>query len=101
MTPRYEKQKNKLKEELKKEDSLLIEHTYTIIDKKKRETSITIDDLIADANIEQLNKCREYLIIIRESIQEHGFYSDDQLDIPMEEINTLKIKFKQNKSINS
>ena len=51
LTPRYERQKDAIKEELKKEDSLLLNHTYKIIDEKEKETGISFDDLIANANI--------------------------------------------------
>ena len=37
MTPRYEKQKDAIKEELIEKDSLLLEHSYKIIDKKEKE----------------------------------------------------------------
>ncbi len=49
LTPRYERQKDAIKEELRKENSLLLDHTYKIIDEK--ETGISFDDLIANANI--------------------------------------------------
>lgn len=87
MTPRYEKQKNTIKEELKKEDSLLLEHSYKIVDKKEKETNITFEDLIVNANIEQLKQYRDYLAYfqsVNQAIQENEFYSDNQqMDISM------------------
>ena len=77
MEPREEAVKSKLKDELVKGDSLLLEHTYKIVDKKGRETSITFEDLIANANIEQLKYYREYLAHfqnVNQSMQENGFY---------------------------
>ncbi len=51
MTHLYEKQKDKIKDELRKEDSILSEHVYKIVDKKNKETSITFEFFIANANI--------------------------------------------------
>lgn len=106
MTPRYERQKDVIKEELRKEDSLLLEHTYKIVDKKERETSITFEDLIANANIEQLKQYREYLAhfqSVNQSMQENGFYSAEHqvaVSIPMEKHKTLKLELKPNKKNN-
>lgn len=103
MTPRYEKQKDTIKEELKKDDSLLLEHTYKIVDKKEREASITFEDLIANANIEQLKQYREYLAYfksINQAIQENELYSDEhQVDVsvPIEKHKTLKLELRNNK----
>ena len=102
MTPRYERQKDTIKKELRKDDSLLLEHTYKIVDKKERVTSITFEDLIANANIEQLEQYREYLAI-NQAIQENEFYSDEQqvdVSMPMEKHKTLKLEFKNNKQNN-
>lgn len=106
MTPRYERQKDAIKEELRKEDSLLLEHTYKIVDKKERETSITFEDLIANANIEQLKQYREYLAhfqSVNQSMQENDFYSAKHqvaVSIPMEKHKTLKLELKPNKKNN-
>lgn len=103
MTPRYERQKDIIKEELRKDDSLLLEHTYKIVDKKERETNITFEDLIANANIEQLKKYREYLAYfqsVNQSIQENAFYYDKQqvdVSMPMEKHKTLKLELKNNR----
>lgn len=106
MTPRYERQRDEIKEELRKEDSLLLEHTYKIVDKKERETSITFEDLIANANIEQLKQYREYLAYfqsVNQSMQENGFYSAEHqvaVSMPMEKHKTLKLELKPNKHNN-
>lgn len=106
MTPRYESQKDAIKEELRKEDSLLLKHTYKIVDKKERETSITFEDLIANANIEQLKQYREYLAhfqSINQSIQENDIYSAEHqvvVSMPMEKHKTLKLELKPNKHNN-
>lgn len=106
MTPRYESQKDAIKEELRKEDSLLLKHTYKIVDKKEKETSITFEDLIANANIEQLKQYREYLAhfqSINQSIQENDIYSAEHqvvVSMPMEKHKTLKLELKPNKHNN-
>lgn len=93
MTPRYKKQKDMIKDELRKCNSLLLEHTYKIVDKKDKEISIIIEDLIANANIEELKRCREYLA----PIQENEFYFDNQqINIPIRKNRTLKPVFKNN-----
>lgn len=107
MTPRYERQKNKIKEELRKDDSLILEHTYKIVDKKKRETSITFEELIANANIEQLKQHREFLAYFQsmnQAIQENEFDSDKQpvdVSMPMKKHKTLKLELKNNRQHNS
>ncbi len=105
MTPRYERQKDAIKEELRKEDSLLLKHTYKIVDKKERETSITFEDLIANANIEQLKQYREYLAhfqSINQLIQENDISAEHQVvvSMPMEKHKTLKLELKPNKKNN-
>ena len=105
MTPRYERKKDAIKEELRKEDSLLLEHTYKIVDKKERETSITFEDLIANANIEQLKQYREYLAhfqSVNQLIQENDISAEHQvvLSMPMEKHKTLKLELKTNKHNN-
>ncbi len=106
LTPIYEKKKNVIKDELKKEDSLLLNHTYKIIDKKEKETDITFNDLIEKASIEQLKKYHEYLAYfknINQSIQKKYFYSDkNQVDIivSIEKNKALKLELNSNKRKN-
>ena len=94
MTPRYERQKDTIKAELKKEDSKLTEHTYKIIDKKGIENNITFDDLISNANIEQLKQYREYLMGLQTI--ENGLSSQAVIKIPMERHKTLKLELNPN-----
>lgn len=106
MTPRYERQKDVIKDELRQKDSLLLEHTYKIVDKKGRETSIIFEDLIANANIEQLKQYRDYLAhfqSINQSIQENNIPAEHQsvVSMPMGKHKTLKLELKSNKHYNA
>ncbi len=82
MAPIYEKQMEELKEELKEKDSLLPEHTYTIKNKRSKETELTFDQLIENANLNQLRACRKYLddcnyykILLRKGEEYYGSQS--------------------------
>ncbi len=101
MTPRYEKQKDVIKEELINKDSLLLDHSYKIIDEKGKETSVDFEDLIANANIEELKKYRNYLARLERVNKATRLYDlcpgEDRTDItmPIEKNKTLKFKFKK------
>lgn len=105
MTPRYEKQKDAIKEKLIEKDSLLLEHSYKIIDKKEKETSINFEDLIANASIEELKQYRnylEYLQMVNRVIQANDFCPDKEeinMSMPIEKDKTLKFEFKNQNSI--
>lgn len=107
MTPRYEKQKNAIKEKLIEKDSLLSEHSYKIVDKKGKETSIDFENLIANASIGELKEYRNYLAHLGEinrARQLYGIYQDkDEIDMPtpIEKNKTLKFKFKKQNSMTS
>lgn len=99
MTPRYERQKDTIKEELKLEDSLFEDHTYKIVNKKEKETNISFNDLIANATIEQLIQYREYLKKFSQAIKENEYCDESQIDIsmPIEKNKILKLELKNNK----
>lgn len=105
MTPRYEKQKDAIKEELIEKDSLLLEHTYKIIDKKEKETSVNFEDLIANASIEELKQYRNYLAylqIVNRVVQVNDLCPDKEeidMSMPIEKNKTLKFEFKNQNSI--
>ena len=61
LKPHYEKRKEKIIEEIKKEDTLLKDYTYKIVDKKENEEVITFDTLIENATIDDLKAYRNYL----------------------------------------
>lgn len=92
MTPRYEKQKDAIKEELIEKDSLLLEHSYKIIDKKEKETSVNFEDLIANASIEELKQYRNYLAylqIVNRVVQVNDLCPDKEeidMSMPIEKI---------------
>ena len=64
-TPFYEKKKERAKEELKKEDSLLKEHTFKIVDRNKKEKKLTFDEIINTASLSQLTEYRKKLEYIK------------------------------------
>lgn len=105
MTPRYEKQKDAIKEELIEKDSLLLEHTYKIIDKKEKETSVNFEDLIANASIDELKKYRNYLAylqIVNRVVQVNDLCPDKEeidMSMPIEKNKTLKFEFKNQNSV--
>lgn len=105
MTPRYEKQKDAIKEELIEKDSLLLEHTYKIIDKKEKETSVNFEDLIANASIDELKKYRNYLAylqIVNRVVQINDLCPDKEeidMSMPIEKNKTLKFEFKNQNSV--
>ena len=100
MTPKYEKQKAKIREELKKEDTLLSEHTYKVVNVNNKEKDIMFDELIENANIKQLKKYREYLDYFRymDSLTKNDNYYDDMkksgIIVKMGKGKTLKMKIK-------
>jgi hypothetical protein len=102
LTPHYEKQKDKLKDEVRKNDSLLLTHTYKIIDKKKNEKNITFEDLIANATIEELKQYNEYLKTLqlrRQAIEKNTLYANDNhlpLTKSKRKKKLLKIEFRPN-----
>lgn len=92
MTPRYESQKGEVKEEPRKKDSLLLGHTYKIVDKKEGKTNIPSGGLIANINIELLKQYRAYLTYLQrasQSVRKNVFYSDEHpaaVSMPMKSI---------------
>ena len=65
MKPAYEKKRQKEITMLKEEDSLLKEHTYKIINNKNKETTINLDELIANSSVRELQAYRKYLLEIK------------------------------------
>lgn len=100
MRPQYEKQKEKIKEELSKNDAMLKNHTYKIINKKGKENNIYLENLIESANIEQLKQYREWLSYFQIPNQKIYGNSDPSKDkfindsIPIENHKTLKLELK-------
>ncbi len=65
MLPHEETKKNTLKEELKKEDSLLTNYTYTIISKQDKGKNISFQEFLDIATYAQLIQYRTYLSYIK------------------------------------
>ncbi|MBQ2639842.1 MAG: hypothetical protein IJF92_03670 [Bacilli bacterium] len=100
MEPRSKNEKDEVSDELIKADSLIPEHTYKIINKKEKETDITLDEVIDNSNIEQLKIYRQYLESFRrgnEPIYGEDHYYEDSVSIPMKRHKTLKLELKDNR----
>lgn len=106
MKIRDEKQKEKIREELRKEDSMLLDHTYKIVDSKEKdnEFDVTIEDLIQNANLEQLKKYRDYLSqfqMVNQEIQNDKVLSNfDEVEVKVPTENGKQLKLKLRKSKN-
>lgn len=79
--PYEEKQKTKIKEELKGLENSLSEHTYAIIDKKNNEKEITFNELLQTATLEELKKYRDYLNLARLNIEMYPYVQNGELDL--------------------
>ncbi len=102
--PREEAKKNKLKEELIKEDSLLSEHTYKVVNKCEKEKNITFEELLETDTYEQLRQYRDYLSYFKKvdqmlEEQQSHYTPDEQLSIsvPLQKNKTLKLELKPRK----
>ena len=60
--PKYEQERQLISSELKKEDALLDKHLYISVNKKQKESIISFDQVIARANMAQLNDYKTALI---------------------------------------
>lgn len=104
MEPREEAKKSELKEELIKEDSLLNEHTYKVVNKRDKEKDITFEELLETATYEQLKQYCDYLSYfkaINQMIEEQqSYYSSEKqstISVPLQKNKTLKLELKPKK----
>lgn len=109
MKPREDAKKSELKKELIKEDSLLSEHTYKVVNKRDKEKNVTFEELLETATYKQLKLYRDYLSYFRTINQTReqyqSFSSEEQqiIKVPLQKNKTLKLELnlkKQNESIN-
>lgn len=96
--------KSKLKEELIKEDSLLREHTYKVINKREKEKDVTFEKLLETATYEQLKQYRDYLSHFKEGdqmLKEYQSYytleEQHSISVPLQKNKTLKLELKSRK----
>lgn len=61
MKPKYEKQKEEVKKEIIKEDSLIKEHQYNIVNNKNKKEVISLDEFLSNASLIDLKNLREHL----------------------------------------
>lgn len=102
--PREEVKKRKLKEELIKEDSLLREHTYKVVNKRNKEKDIAFEQLLENATYEQLKQYRDQLSYFKEINQmmeeQSSYYTQDEqlsISVPLQKNKTLKLELKPRK----
>ena len=81
----YDKKKNNEIEMLKKEDALIKDHSYIFINKKNKGTNVSLNDIINNASLEELQQCREYLAKL-------GKYDNNELSLKIKK-KELKINF--------
>lgn len=91
-----EAKKNKLKEELIKEDSLLSKHIYKVVNKRGEEKNITFEELLENATYEQLRQYRNYLSSSKETVQDmkgqQSYYTSGEkssISVPLQKIKKL------------
>lgn len=101
MKPHEEIKKNILKEELTKEDSLLNEHNYKILNKHDKEKDVTFEELLNNASYVQLKQYRDYLLYFKEVnqiIKDKLEYSNEKIpniSVPLSKDESLKLEFKR------
>lgn len=104
MLPHEEAKKNKIKEELKKEDSLLDNHTYTIVGKRDKEKSISFQDFLDTATYNELKQYRDYLSYINAYnqmlMEQQDFYESEEysFSFPIKKNKSLKLELKTNRN---
>ena len=99
-----EGKKNKLREELIKEDSLLRENIYKVVNKREEEKNITLEELLENATYEQLRQYRDYLSSFKKTNQvmerQQSCYTLDEkpsISVPSQKKKTLKLELKSGK----
>lgn len=85
-----EDKKNKLKEELIKEDSLLSKHIYKVVNKHEREKNITFEELLENATYDQLKQYRDYLSYFKKENQ--MLEEQPSISVPLQKNKTLKLE---------
>ena len=96
------RKKDYIKDELRKKDSLLMNHSYKIVDKDK-EVSVSLEDLILDASLDELRQYHKYLVSFQNFNQQLDknkiFSSENEVNISasLGKGRSLKLNLKKNK----
>ena len=104
MLSREETKKNKIKEELKKEDSLLNNYTYILVNKQDNEKNISFQEFLDTATYDELIQYRDYLSYIKEYNQtligQQDFYEPEEhsFSFPTQKNKSLKLELKNNRN---
>lgn len=104
MTPRYERQKAKIIDELQETEKKLPEPSYKIIDKEDKEKDISFEELISNASMEELKRYQHCLLFlkhesdrIKKSIDCHE-EPNIKLTAPFSKEKTLKLEIGSRRS---
>lgn len=93
ITPYEEKQKTKIKEQIKELERSLDSHTYVIIKKNNQEKEVAIDELMQKATLEELKKYREYLNLLSLRCKLNNYvYQNNDFSLNLKENKILKFK---------
>lgn len=87
-----DKRKEKLKKDLRKQDLLIEEHVYKVMNNKKEEAIVTFEELLEDATMEQLKQYREWLLHFQNKNQE---VIQESILMPIDEDQTVKLELKK------
>lgn len=105
--PKYEEQKEKIREDLRKRDKYLLDkefqkHAYKIVTKRK-EKEFNLEEKMAKADIEQLKLYRQILETLdymkEDAFDDENLINDEQIDLSVELSNnkTFKLEIYNNK----
>lgn len=98
LKPKYENEKNKIKEEIKENDSKLINHEFVYITYncvRTEEKSVNFDELLEKASLEKLKEYRNKLSFYSDNAETISKYEEGRLlPITINNDKFLKIKIK-------
>lgn len=96
---REQKQKDAICEELKEENQISNDLTYKIVNKKNKEETITFEEFLQTATLQQLKDYKESLEYAKryyDYLQKIDEPSQMDIKIPLEKGRTLKLEIKSN-----
>lgn len=98
LKPKYDKEKEQLKEEIKESDNKIIEHEYIytkIGDRKNKEITVNFDTVLNNASLEQLKTYKKELEDFNKySDRFTDYYKEKPYTVSIENTKILKLKIK-------